>query len=610
MLSRPPVVLGWREVFERYDRRIHARLGDAKTTDLVAVTAAAALVVLVLVVTLIMAFGQLVGSLVGAVLAVGGVWVGVRTWEWWLGPNPRRAARLRAAGRPVHDGFYRSGQQRRMELLGREGVADHREVAIGYGVKRLLDNAAVLRPALAERGERIRPLDVGFCLGRSRGRDVFMSIEHPELIVGPPRSGKGMGLVINEIIAAPGPVIASSVRSDNMQLTIKARALVGPVAVFDPEGVSGRESTFFWSPLAGCEDARVAQRRAQVLVKGTGISRGENMVWGSTAGGILQALLHAAALGGRSIHELYRWAQSPAHMSEAARILENLSSEDWGPQLETIKSADPRLQGSQFLGVKEAMRPLDLEQVREAFNVPAEQVTDIGQFLAASGTLYPIAPWSGEDADTTSTGRYVTLLFDEFIAEARHMSQAGNGKRLDPPLVIVADELANMHPWANLAQSFAAGSGEGVKVVAVFQSLAQLRSAYTTHIADTLWNAANLIILGGNKNPSDLDAISRLLADRTVKQTQESWSETAALFALRRGGHEQISYRPVLTSDDLRRIPQGCALVVAEAHRPALVDLEAWPERPWASLVAESDQWHRDHEGTYGLTPLLQGRVA
>jgi type IV secretory pathway TraG/TraD family ATPase VirD4 len=436
---------------------------------------------------------------------------------------------------------------------------------------------------------------------------VWASVEHPELWLGPPRSGKGFSLVINGIMAAPGPVIASSVRSDNMVATIKGRAARGPVAVFDPERVSGRESTFRWSPLAGCEDPRVAQRRAQVLVAGTGISRGENAVWGSTAGGILQALLHAAALDGRSVHDLWRWAQSPAHMGEAARVLENQSAENWEAQLDAIKSADPRLQGSQFLGVKEAMRPLDLEAVRDAFDVPADQATDIGRFLADCGTLYPLARWSGEDTDTPSTGRYITLLFDEFVSTARELSQTSGLNRLDPPLTIVADELANMHPWSNLGQAFAAGSGEGVKVCAVFQSLSQIRAGWGLDVADTLWNAANVVILGGNKNPADLDAIARLVGERVVSQTHDTWSEMGGPW--RRGGAEQLTFRPVLTADDIRRIPQGCGLLVAGSCRPVLVDLEPWPERPWSWLVRESEVWHMSHPARGGaLAPAYTGQ--
>jgi hypothetical protein len=593
LLDRPAAGGGVRMWFERYDRRLHERLGVTTTTDLFQLTVAVWLALAALTVVTGFVWGSVAGSAVAAVTVALAGFGSLACWRWWLGE------RQTAGRRTGREGFYRSARQRRMELLGREGLADHREVERAFGADRLIGKADVLRPVLTQTNRPVRAADVGWCAGKARSVDVWLSIEHPELYLGPPRSGKGFQLVINAIMAAPGPVIASSVRSDNMAATIKGRSLVGPVAVFDPEGVSGRESTFRWSPLAGCEDPRVAQRRAQVLVAGTGISRGDNAVWGSTAGGILQALLHAAALDGRSIHDLYRWAQSPAHMGEAARILENQSTEDWATQLEAIKASDARLQGSQFLGVKEAMRPLDLDSVRTAFDVSADQATDIAEFLAASGTLYPIARWSGEDSDSPSTGRYVTLLFDEFVSTAREVSQTTGLNRLDPPLTIVADELANMHPWANLGQAFAAGSGEGVKVCAVFQSLSQVRTGWGPDVADTLWNSANVIVLGGNKNPADLEAISKLLADRVVSQTHDTWSEVAGWF--RRGGAEQLSFRPVMMTDDIRRIPEGCGLLIAEANRPVLVDLEPWPARPWGELVRESQAWHVDHPSRPGV---------
>jgi type IV secretory pathway TraG/TraD family ATPase VirD4 len=54
------------------------------------------------------------------------------------------------------------------------------------------------------------------------------------VILGPPRSGKGLHLVIPMILDAPGPVINTSTRPDNLTTTLRARQKHGPVAVFDP----------------------------------------------------------------------------------------------------------------------------------------------------------------------------------------------------------------------------------------------------------------------------------------------------------------------------------------------------------------------------------------
>jgi hypothetical protein len=68
------------------------------------------------------------------------------------------------------------------------------------------------------------PEDVGYLLGASRGTKVWASVEDSILLIGPPRSGKGLHVVINAILDAPGAVVTTSTRPDNLTATLRARA--------------------------------------------------------------------------------------------------------------------------------------------------------------------------------------------------------------------------------------------------------------------------------------------------------------------------------------------------------------------------------------------------
>ena len=79
------------------------------------------------------------------------------------------------------------------------------------------------------------------------------------VLLGPPRSGKGVHIVINAILDAPGAVITTSTRPDNLTAALEARAKVGPVAVFDPQGLApGIPSATRWSRPGA---SRCCQRR-------------------------------------------------------------------------------------------------------------------------------------------------------------------------------------------------------------------------------------------------------------------------------------------------------------------------------------------------------------
>ncbi|HEY8653758.1 MAG TPA: type VI secretion protein, partial [Dermatophilaceae bacterium] len=68
------------------------------------------------------------------------------------------------------------------------GLASHRDVDHVAGPKALLRRASSLRPSL----NNPRELDVGHWLGRVGRIDCYCSVEDSMVLLGPPRSGKGL----------------------------------------------------------------------------------------------------------------------------------------------------------------------------------------------------------------------------------------------------------------------------------------------------------------------------------------------------------------------------------------------------------------------------------
>ena len=81
------------------------------------------------------------------------------------------------------------------------GTATRHEVAQVASEKALLKRASTLRPSLESPG----PGEVGYRLGTSKGQGVWASVEDSILLIGPPRSGKGLHIVIPAILDAPAP---------------------------------------------------------------------------------------------------------------------------------------------------------------------------------------------------------------------------------------------------------------------------------------------------------------------------------------------------------------------------------------------------------------------
>ena len=150
------------------------------------------------------------------------------------------------------------------------GVATARDVNVGFG-RPCSRVAALCAPPWPSR----RHPTSATCSAGPTVEDVWASVEDSMLLLGPPRSGKGLHVVINAILDAPGAVITTATRPDNIAATLTARQRRGPVAVFDPQRLAeGLPAGLRWSPVRGCEDPLTAMIRATGLASATGLSTG------------------------------------------------------------------------------------------------------------------------------------------------------------------------------------------------------------------------------------------------------------------------------------------------------------------------------------------------
>ena len=147
-------------------------------------------------------------------------------------------------------------------------------------------------------------------------------MEDQQLILAPQRTGKS-GIIADRLLDHPGPAIATSTRTDLYQLTAGARSRLGPLYVFNPQHVGGLPSTFAFDLLAPCRDSVMAQRMAGWFtgaIVAENVNLG-NLEWFEKKGDVaLMALLHAAAIGGYTITDVYRWVQLDGH-ENALRVL-------------------------------------------------------------------------------------------------------------------------------------------------------------------------------------------------------------------------------------------------------------------------------------------------
>lgn len=483
----------------------------------------------------------------------------------------------------------RSAETNRLRHL--PGTADPGEVRRVAGSRAVRARAAVVRPSM---DAKANPRQVGYRVGSMRGHDLWCTVEDSVLLVGPPRMGKGLHLVIPWVLDAPGPVVTTSTRPDTLAVTLRARRRTGPVAIFDPQRLAGLTGGLAWSPIRGCESPHTAMVRARGLAAGAGLSKSvtDADFWGGQTEATLRCLLHAAALDGRRTIDLYRWSLNPALAEDAISILTRSSPvEGWADALDMAVHTDPRTRDSIWLSVRQALAALADPDVLAALDPKPSTEFDPVEFLAESGTLYLLA----SSVAAGSCAPLIAAFVEDITETARAVAARAPSARLDPPLLLALDEIANLTPLPSLPSLMSEGGGSGITTLAVLQSLAQARNRWGEHAADTIWDAATVkVVLGGLGKYRDLDDVARLLGEidelvetRTAGRSGERSSSTS------------VRSMPVMPPAVLRTLPFGTGVLLLRQAKPAVIDLHPWTARRDATVL-RSDQKVVEHATATG----------
>lgn len=115
-------------------------------------------------------------------------------------------------------------------------------------------------------------------------------------------------------------------------------------------------------------------------------------------------------------------------------------------------------------------------------------------------------------------------LFSSVVMQlitAVYERSAATGAPLDPPLLLVLDECANIAPIRQLATIVATGAGQGIQLVTVFQDSAQINAVYGRDIAPTIVaNHRAKLLLPGIADADTLRYVSTIVGEEPDTQSR------------------------------------------------------------------------------------------
>lgn len=396
------------------------------------------------------------------------------------------------------------------------------------------------------------------------------------------RRGKTSARVIPAVLEGPGSVLVTTNKYDDLLTgTRLARELRGgEVAVFDPQHLATPHNAEVpWiDPLRYVHTHTDAAKLVEIwqAAHDSPNSRTDSY-WSGAAAKTLATLFLAAAKSEKNLLDVYRWALDSRN-EEPAEILQHVGEDLAHMELRSKLVLHDKQRDGIWDGLNNWLTPL-ADHSRSRWVTPGDdgpQLDPLEFVKSGNSTLYLLSQ-EGPGSAAALVGSLVQLILDAGIAEA-------GGGRLNPALLLVLDEVANVCRLPRLPSLYSHLGSRGISVMAFLQSYAQGEEVWGEKGMATLWSAATVRVYGGGEtNTRFLGAVSELIGEHDVITTAASYSSGSGNHS--RSLSEQFTKERTMPVDLLGSLSKWRAVLMASNARPALIETEPWWDGPYAELV-------------------------
>jgi type IV secretory pathway TraG/TraD family ATPase VirD4 len=468
-----------------------------------------------------------------------------------------------------------------------DGFATRKDLAVHLAVPAVIARGPVVRPSLASRAVELT--DVGLPLGYSVPDKVRVAVstEDSVVVIAAPRQGKSSQVVIPWVHRWPGSALVTSMRTDVLLATATLRAQRGPVAVMAPTGMTSWPSMVAWSPTAGCKNLDKARQRAEVMVT---VGRSEKQdssnagYFGANATNLLTLWLHAAALAGRSMREVLTWSLNDRDDTPVKLLRDHEGAASGSAQLlDGLYRTPPETKSGLWTTVQTALAPLLSPTAQATFCPDDGEGIDLESFLRSNGTIYLLVA----EKQATALAPLIAAFVDELIETAKRIADTLPGGRLDPPLGLFLDEIANVVPLPSLPALMSFAGGSGIFIAAILQSRAQAEARWGAEQAAMLWGAATVKLILGGLTGAELRDLSDLVGEYDRHMTTYQRSDDGAIST-----GTSLQQHKTMTAEDIRTLDSAKreALVIHATTPAVKIRMTRHYEGPDAALHARAEK--------------------
>lgn len=421
------------------------------------------------------------------------------------------------------------------------------------------------------------------------GRIDYLRHDGPEhvFVFAPTRTGKGVGLVLPNLLSWPHSVLVHDIKGENWALTAgwRSRELGSRCLRFDPTDTEGQGARY--NPLEeirlGPQEVRDAQNVADILVDPNGDRVRDH--WDRTAHALLVGLIlhvlyaepdktlrgcvHLLTDPNRQVDDTLESMITAVHDPEGEHgWTDPLTGEETltHPLVASAARALLDKSGNERSGVlSTALSFLDLYRdpiVAANTETSDFRLTDLVNAEKPLSLYLTVPP-----SDLSRTRPLVRMILNQALrrlTETMHFEDGRATAAGRHPLLLMLDEFPALGRLRFFEESLAYIAGYGLRAVLITQDLSQHYGAYGREESIT-GNCHIRIAYTANK-PETADVLSRMAGEMTVHLEQSSRRPHG--FGSRTSHTTQQTGRRLLTPDEAMRLPADDALIFVAGEPP------------------------------------------
>jgi type IV secretion system protein VirD4 len=396
----------------------------------------------------------------------------------------------------------------------------------------------------------------GIVLGRVRNRFLMVGKMEHVLLEAPTGSGKGVGIVIPNLLQWPDSVVVLDIKRENYEITAGFRRKGGQkVVLFNPTDREGRTARY--NPLSYINRADPIEVLVELQKIATMLfvppEKGEAFWTESARTAFVGIASWIAAKPERpfSFGEIYRTITMPGMKAFFTKEAgDSALSEGCRAALSDFTSSADNT----FTGIIQTVT----SKLNLWINPIVDRATAESDFSLTDLRRIPTSIYLGVSPDELDRVAPLYNLFFQQLIDLNTRQLPDDGEKLS--VLLILDEFARLGRAQVIANAFSYVRGYGLRLLPVIQSRSQLRNVYGEHGADEIVSNCGVEIAF---TPKEL-RVAKELSERLGYLGQDAESRSLTIHGLLANRSKTISEqrRALMLPQELMQLPEDDILVI------------------------------------------------